>query len=70
MKIVVNYLNCVFFIVAKIKTKYKILNFVFQFNKMARNGTLGTQIEYKCFTVFFINEIHSKTSIPLLKACF
>ena len=70
MKIVVNYLNCVFFIVAKIKTKYKILNFVFQFNKMARNGTLGTQIEYKCFTVFFINEIHSKTSKPLLKACF
>ena len=46
MKIVVNYLNCVFFIEVKIKTKYKILNFVFQSNKMARNGTLGTQIEY------------------------
>ena len=31
MKIVVNYLNFVFNIEVKAKSKYKILNFVFQF---------------------------------------
>ena len=33
MKIVVNYLNFVFHIEVKAKSKYKILNFVFQFIK-------------------------------------
>ena len=40
---VVNYLNFVFYIEVKTKSKYKILNFVFQFIK-TRNGTLGTRI--------------------------
>ena len=33
MKIVVNYLNSVFDIEVKTKSKYNILNFVFQFRK-------------------------------------
>ena len=33
MKIVVNYLNCVFHIEVKTKSKYKTLNFAFQFIK-------------------------------------
>ena len=33
MKMVVSYLNFVFFIEAKEKSKYRILNFVFQFIK-------------------------------------
>ena len=33
MKIVVSYLNFVFFIEVKAKSKYRILNFVFQFIK-------------------------------------
>ena len=44
MKMVVSYLNFVFFIEAKAKSKYRILNFVFQFIKKKRNGTLGTRI--------------------------
>ena len=43
MKMVVSYLNFVFFIEVKAKSKYRILNFVFQFIKK-RNGTLGTWI--------------------------
>ena len=33
MKMVVSYLNFVFFIKTKAKSKYRILNFVFQFTK-------------------------------------
>ena len=36
MKIVVSYLNFVFFIKVKTKSKYKILNFVFQFIKKTK----------------------------------
>ena len=43
MKIVDKYLNFVFHIEVKTKSKYKILNFVFQFIK-TRNDTLGTRI--------------------------
>ena len=43
MKIVVNYLDFVFHIEVKTKSKYKILNFVFQLSE-TRNGTLGTWI--------------------------
>ena len=39
MKMVVNYLNFVFLIEVKAKSKYGILNLHF-----ARNGTLGTRI--------------------------
>ena len=49
MKIVVSYLNFVFFIEVKAKSNYRILNFVFQFIK-ARNGTLGTRIDLVTFT--------------------
>ena len=51
MKMVVSYLNFVFFIELKAKTKYRILNFVFQFIKKNRNGTLGTRI----FDIFRIH---------------
>ena len=44
MKMVVRYLNFVFFIEVKAKSKYRILNFVFQFNEKNRNDTLGTRI--------------------------
>ena len=44
MKMVVSYLNFVFFIKVKAKSKYKILNFVFQFIEKNRNDTLGTRI--------------------------
>ena len=44
MKMVVSYLNFVFFIKVKAKSKYRILNFVFQFLKKKRNGNLGTRI--------------------------
>ena len=43
MKMVVKYLNFVFHIEVKIKSNYKILNFVFQLIK-TQNGTLVTQI--------------------------
>ena len=43
MKMVVSYLNLVFFIEVKAKTKYRILNFVFNFSKKW-NGTLETRI--------------------------
>ena len=36
MKMVVNYLNFVFFIEVKSKSKYRILNFVFQFIKSTK----------------------------------
>ena len=42
MKMVVSYLNFVCFIEVKAKSKYGILNFIFQF--MKQNGTLGTRI--------------------------
>ena len=51
MKMVASYLNFVFFIELKAKTKYRILNFVFQFIKKNRNGTLGTRI----FDIFRIH---------------
>ena len=46
MKMVVSYLNFVFFIEVKAKSKYRILNFAFQsiIKKTKRNGTLGTRI--------------------------
>ena len=46
MLMVVKYLNFVFHIETKIKSNYKILNFVFQFLKNIKtwNGTLGTRI--------------------------
>ena len=44
MKMVVSYLNFVFFIEVKAKSKYRILNFVFQFIEKNRNDTLGTRI--------------------------
>ena len=50
MKMVVSYLNFVFFIEAKAKSKYKVLNFVFQFIQKKKemalwvNGSLGTRI--------------------------
>ena len=43
MKMVVSYLNFVFFIEVKAKYRYRILNFIFQFIKK-RNGALGTWI--------------------------
>ena len=43
MKMVVSYLNFVFFIEVKAKSMYRFFNFVFQFIKK-RNGTLGTRI--------------------------
>ena len=43
MKMVVSYLNFVFFIEVKSKYKYRILNFVFHLSK-SQNGTLGTWI--------------------------
>ena len=36
MKMVVSYLNFVFFIEVKVKSKYRILNFVFQFVKKTK----------------------------------
>ena len=36
MKMVVNYLNFVFFIKVKVKSKYRILNFVFEFIKKTK----------------------------------
>ena len=36
MKMVVSYLNFIFFIKVKAKSKYRILNFVFQFIKKAK----------------------------------
>ena len=36
MKVVVSYLNFVFFIKIKVKSKYKILNFVFEFIKKTK----------------------------------
>ena len=36
MKMVVNYLNCVYLMKVKTKSKYKILNFVFQFIKKTK----------------------------------
>ena len=45
VKIVVSYLNFVFFIETKAKSKYRILNFVFQLHlAKTQNGTLGTWI--------------------------
>ena len=44
MKIVVNYLNSVFHIDVQTKSNDKCPNFVFQFIKNTRNGTLGTRI--------------------------
>ena len=45
VKIVVSYLNFVFFIETKAKSKYRILNFVFQLRlSKTQNGTLGTWI--------------------------
>ena len=47
MKMTVNYLNFVFRIEVKAKSKYRILNFVFQFiKKKKRNGTLGARIQF------------------------
>ena len=45
MKMIVSYLNFVFFIDVKAKSKYRILNFVFQFIKKKQNGTFGTRIQ-------------------------
>ena len=42
IEIVANYLNFVFQIEVKRKSKYKILNFVLQFIRKIRNVTLGT----------------------------
>ena len=42
---IVSYLNFVFFIDVKAKSKYRILNFVFQFIKKKQNGTFGTRIQ-------------------------
>ena len=36
LKMIVNYLNCVFLIEVKTKSKYRILNFVFQFIKKTK----------------------------------
>ena len=36
MKMVVNYLNCVYLMKVKTKSKYRILNFVFQFIKKTK----------------------------------
>ena len=47
MKMVVNYLNFVCLIEVKIKYKYTILNFFFQFIK-TQNGTLGKWINHHC----------------------
>ena len=41
---VINYLNFVFVIEVKAKSKYRILNFVFQLIK-TRNGTLGSRTD-------------------------
>ena len=43
MKVVVSYLNFVFFV----ESKYKILNFFFNLSK-TRNGALGTRIDLVC----------------------
>ena len=47
MKMIVSYLNFVFFIDVKAKSKYRILNFVFQFikKKKKKKGTFGTRIQ-------------------------
>ena len=44
MKMVVSYLNFVFFIEVKAKSKHKSVNSFFNLSKK-RNGTLGTWIE-------------------------
>ena len=47
MKMVVNYLNFVFLIEVKAKSKYRILNFVFQFIKNTK-WHFGYTIDPKC----------------------
>ena len=54
MKMVVSYLNFVFFIEVKAKFKYRILNFVFQFIK-TQNSTLGTRILVLGFCFAWLN---------------
>ena len=57
MKMVVSYLNFVFFIEVKAKFKYRILNFVFQFIKKTKwhfgyTDFLGTlQLKQKAFVL-------------------
>ena len=60
MKIVINYLNFVFILSVKTKSKYRILNFFFSLSK-TRKGTLGTRILVLYSTskiIKIINNLH------------
>ena len=71
LKIVVNYLNFVFLIEVKTKSKYRILNSFFNLSKK-RNGTLGTRIRNDVFVNVkirhnFYQSHGNKFTIPLNK---
>ena len=64
LKMIVNYLNCVFLIEVKTKSKYRILNFVFQFIKKTK-WHLGNWVIVPNWVHGF--EIHGYFNMIILK---